>query len=58
MYRRLFGVPDVITDMMRSLEMVETKRLIYWKPMFGYGSVPSEIGIYRSTGRLPEPPGA
>ena len=24
MYRRLFGVPDVITDMMRSLEMVET----------------------------------
>ena len=25
MYRRLFGVPDVITDMTRSLEMVETK---------------------------------
>ena len=24
MYRRLFGVPDVITDMKRSLEMVET----------------------------------
>ena len=24
MYRRLFGVPDVITDMTRSLEMVET----------------------------------
>ena len=23
-YRRSFGVPDVITDMMRSLEMVET----------------------------------
>ena len=24
MYRMLFGVPDVITDMTRSLEMVET----------------------------------
>ena len=24
MYQRLFGVPDVITDMTRSLEMVET----------------------------------
>ena len=24
MYRRLFGVPDVTTDMTRSLEMVET----------------------------------
>ena len=24
MYRRLSGVPDVITDMKRSLEMVET----------------------------------
>ena len=24
MYRRLFGVPDVIKDMARSLEMVET----------------------------------
>ena len=24
-YRRLFAVPDVITDMTRSLEMVETK---------------------------------
>ena len=23
MYRRLFGVPDVITDMTRALEMVE-----------------------------------
>ena len=23
MYRRLFGVPDVITDLTRSLEMVE-----------------------------------
>ena len=36
MYRRLFGVPDVITDMTRSLEMVKTQRLIYWKPIFGY----------------------
>ena len=24
MYRRLFGVPDMITDMTRSLQMVET----------------------------------
>ena len=25
MYRRLFGVPDVITDMARSIEMVDTQ---------------------------------
>ena len=36
MYRRLFGVPDVITRMTRSFEMVETEILIYWKPMFGH----------------------
>ena len=34
MYRRLFGVPDEITDMTRSLKMVETKRLVYWKVIF------------------------
>ena len=31
-----FGVPDETGDMTRSLEMVETERLIYWKPIFGY----------------------
>ena len=36
MYQRLFGVPDEITDMTRSLEMVETSRLIYWTAMFGH----------------------
>ena len=32
----LFGVPDEITDMMRSLEMVERERLIYWTIVFGH----------------------
>ena len=36
MYQRLFGVLNEITDMTRSLEMVETKILIYWKVMFGH----------------------
>ena len=36
MYRRLFGVPDVITDMTMSLEMVETERSTHWKAMFGH----------------------
>ena len=30
-----FGVPDEIGDMTRSLEMVETKRSIYWTTIFG-----------------------
>ena len=36
MYRRLFGVPDEIKDMKRSIEMFETERLIYWKAIFGH----------------------
>ena len=32
----LFGVPDVITDMTRSLELVDTYRLIYWTAIFGH----------------------
>ena len=32
----MFRVPDEITDMTRSLEMVETERLIYWMTMFGH----------------------
>ena len=32
----LFGVPDEITDMTRSLEMVERKRLIYRTMVFGH----------------------
>ena len=35
-YRRLFGVPDEITDVTRSLKMIKTLRLIYWKVAFGY----------------------
>ena len=31
-----FGVPDEIGDMTRSLEMVETQRLIYWTMLFGH----------------------
>ena len=34
--RSMFGVLDEITDVTRSLEMVKTSRLIYWKAMFGH----------------------
>ena len=43
MYRRLFGVPDVITDMTRSLEMVETLGLIYWTTIFGHRKCSREV---------------
>jgi hypothetical protein len=54
----LFGVPDEITDLTRSLEMVERYRLIYWKAIFGhrYGS-----GVIRVFSGVPRgyrnPPG-
>ena len=32
----MFGVPDEITDMKRSLEMSERSRFIYWKVVFGH----------------------
>ena len=55
MYRRLFGVPDVIIDMTRSLEMVEKidilEAYVWISEVFRVKS-----GFYRSTGRLPEPP--
>ena len=54
MYQRLFGVPDMIADMTRSLEMVETYILIYWTDIFGHRKGSGEVW---SPGRLPEPPG-
>ena len=32
----MFGVPDEIRDMTRSLEMFKTYISIYWKAIFGY----------------------
>ena len=32
----MFGVPNEIMDMTRSLEMVERLRLIYWTIVFGH----------------------
>ena len=59
MYRRLFGVPDVITDMTRSLEMVETYRLIYLITISGHGKC---SGCFRRKTGVPEgyrnPPGS
>ena len=56
--RRLFGVSNEITDMTRSLEMVERQRLIYWKVIYGHRNGSDKVrGFFRSTGRLPEPPG-
>ena len=52
----MFGVPDEITDMTRSLEMVETKRFIYWKVTFGQHN---GSGCFRVPGVIgtPPPPG-
>ena len=54
----MFGVPDVITDMTRSLEMVERSRLMYWKVVFGhrrgFGVCHVHTGVPEG---LPEPPG-
>ena len=55
MYRRLFGVPDVITDMTRSLEMVEIDILeayVWISEVFRVKS-----GFYRSTGKVTGTPG-
>ena len=54
-----FGVPYVITDVTRSLEMVETQRLIYWKPMFGHRKCSGWNRDFTGLpGGLPEPPGS
>ena len=57
-YRRLFGVPDEITDMTRSLKMAERERLIYRTIIFGdrkcFGVYQVFIGVLEG---LPEPPG-
>ena len=49
MYQILFEVPDEITDMTRSPEMVETYRLIYLKVVFGhrngFGKVQTFSGV-------------
>ena len=48
----------MITDMTRSLKMVDTLRLVYWNVIFGHRM---SSGGYRintgETKRLPEPPG-
>ena len=36
MNQSLFRVPDEITNMKRSLEILEKERLIHWKVMFGH----------------------
>ena len=47
----MFGVPDEITDMTRSLEIVERKRLICWTIVFGqwngFGTFQIFIGVPR-----------
>ena len=57
MYRRLFGVPDVITDITRSLEMVETKIDILEDYIWTPERFQVRLGQYWSSGRLSEPPG-
>ena len=48
MYRRLFGVPDVITDI--KIDILEA--YVWTSEVFRVKS-----GFFWSTGRLPEPPG-
>ena len=47
----MFGVPDEIKDMTRSLEIVERERLIYWMKVFGhrngFGTFRIFIGVPR-----------
>ena len=58
MYRSLFGVPDVITDMTRCLKMVEMKIDILEAYIWISEVFRVKSGFYRSTERLPEPPGS
>ena len=46
MYRSLFGIPDEIGDMTRSLDI--------GRLYSDFGKVPSDSGIFRSTGELRE----
>ena len=39
-----FGVPDEITDMKRSLKMVETESLLYWTVTFGHRNGSGRFG--------------
>jgi hypothetical protein len=53
----LFGVPDEITDMTRSLKMVDRKRLIYWMIVFRHRKCSRVIRVFiRVSEGLPEPP--
>ena len=54
MYRMLFGVPDEITNMMRSLEMVERKDRYIGRLYSDIEKVVSDLGIFRSTRELRE----
>ena len=57
MYQRKFGVPDMITDMTRSLEMVEAKINILEGYVWTSEWFRMSSGIYQSNGGgLPEPP--
>ena len=47
-----FGVPDEIGDMTRSLEMPRRKDRYIGRLYSDFGKVPSDSGIFRSTGEL------
>ena len=49
-----FGVPDEIGDMTRSLEMARHKDRYIGRLYSDFGKVPSDSGIFRSTGELRE----
>ena len=54
----LFGVPDEITDMKRSLEMFETSRIIYWTMLFRHRKSFERYRVKNGVPEgLPEPPG-
>ena len=54
MYRRLLRVPDEILDMTRSLEWSRRKDRYIGRLYSDIGKVPSDSGIFRSTGELRE----
>ena len=54
----MFRVPDEITNMTRSLKMVKTLRLIYWKVMFRHQKGFRKVqAFFRVPGGYRNPPG-
>ena len=52
----MFGFPDGIRDMTRSLEMLEPQRSIYWKAIFGHRKGSEWFGHFAEYQEVTETP--